>query len=216
MQTFTPDQLRAAFTAPLPGRTVQYEMAHVVRRSFSAPPPDARTAAVLILLFPKDEQWYFSLIQRAGHVGNDAHRGQIGLPGGKIEADDPSPAYAALREAEEEIGVSCSAVELLGALTELYIPVSNYIVYPFVGLTNQTPTFVPQESEVERIYEVPLRELVSPTVRRTTDLPFGERLTLQNVPYFHLQDKVVWGATAMILNEWVVLLRRANEQKDAS
>ena len=215
MQAFTPDQLRTALTPPLPGRSVQYEMAHVVRRSFSAPPPDARRAAVLILLFPKNEQWHFALIQRAGHVGNDAHRGQIGLPGGKIEADDPSPAHAALREAEEEIGVARSTVELLGALTALYIPVSNFIVYPFVGLTTTNPTFVAQESEVDEIYEVPLRELLHLDARRTTDLPFGARLTLQNVPYFHLQDKVVWGATAMILNEWVALLHRANEQNAA-
>ena len=205
---FTTEQLRAAFDAPLPGRAVQYEMAHVVRRTFAEPPPDARTASVLVLLYPKATTWHFALIQRTSHVGNDAHRGQIGLPGGKIEAADLSPAAAALREAEEEIGVPSGAVDLLGALTPLYIPVSKFLVHPFVGTTATRPDFVLQASEVADLYEVPLQSLLRPESRRVTDLPFGERLTLQNVPYFHLADKVVWGATAMILSEWTALLTR--------
>ena len=211
---FTNEQLRAAFDAPLPGRALQYEMAHVVRRTFAEPPPDACTASVLILLYPKVKIWHFALIQRAGHVGNDAHRGQIGLPGGKIETTDPSPAAAALREAEEEIGVPTEVVQLLGPLTPLYIPVSKFLVYPFVGTTTARPDFVLQESEVADLYEVPLSTLLHPDTRRVTDLPFGERLTLQNVPYFHLADKVVWGATAMILSEWIALLQQAIKQKD--
>ena len=207
---YTAEELRAAFDRPLPGRAVQYEMAHVVRRHFAPPPPDARQASVLNLLYPHRDAWHFALIQRTSHVGNDAHRGQIGLPGGKIEPEDGTAARAALREAEEEIGVPAEAVELLGKLTPLYIPVSHYLVHPFVGISAVRPGFVPQESEVAAIYEVPLRELLAAANRRTVDLPFGERLTLQNVPYFHLLDRVVWGATAMILSEWVALL--ANRQ----
>ena len=206
MPTLTLEQLRAAFQRPLPGRPAQYDMAHVVRRTYATPPADARQAAVLILVYPHKGRWHFVLIQRAGHVGNDAHRGQIGLPGGKIEPEDGSPARAALREAEEEIGVPAQQIELLGGLTPLYIPVSKFVVHPFVGHTPTAPTFLAQETEVADIYEVPLTDLLDGEARRTTELPFGERLVLQNVPYFHLQKRVVWGATAMMLNEWVTLL----------
>lgn len=203
---YTLEQLRAAFDRPLPGQAAQYKMAHAVRRRPGPPPPGTREAAVLHVLYPTATGWHFALILRAEHIGNDAHRGQIGLPGGKIEPTDPSPAAAALRETEEEIGVPTAQIELLGALTPLYIPVSRFRVHPFVGVTATRPRLVPQPSEVADIYELPLRELVDPANVRTIDLPFGERLTLQNVPYYHLQERVVWGATAMILSEWVTLL----------
>ncbi|MCB0643940.1 MAG: CoA pyrophosphatase, partial [Phaeodactylibacter sp.] len=92
-------------------------------------------------------------------------------------------------------------IELIGALTELYIPVSNFLVYPFVGRIDYTPTFRPQEDEVAGILHVPFDEFLKPESLRYKDMHIGSGLRLIDVPYYHIQDRVVWGATAMMLSE---------------
>ena len=109
---------------------------------------------------------------------------------------------SAVREAEEEIGVPRSGVRVLRDLTPLYIPVSNFLVHPFVGMTDQRPDFLPQPEEVAQILEVPLRTVLDPGIRQVTDLQIHSGFTLKDVPYFDLSGHVVWGATAMILSEF--------------
>lgn len=191
---------------PLPGREVQYKMAHAARQSDVPVPPDARQAAVLALFYPKNGEWHLVFIERDSSNPNDRHGGQISFPGGKYEKGDKTLANTALREAQEEVGVDPEKIELLGALTDLYIPVSNFQANPFVGFTSETPTFVPQVSEVRAILEVPFSLLQQPEVVQTIDLQLAQNLILQRVPYFNLFGKVVWGATAMMLNELLAIM----------
>lgn len=191
---------------PLPGRDVQYKMAHASRQPDFPVPPHARQAAVLALFYPKAGEWHLVFIERDSSNPKDRHGGQISFPGGKYEEGDGTLANTALREAEEEIGVSAQKVELLGALTDLYIPVSNFQANPFVGFTRETPTFIPQEREVRAILEVPFPLLQQPEIVQTIDLQLAQNLILQRVPYFNLFGKVVWGATAMMLNELLAIM----------
>ncbi|MCB9080784.1 MAG: CoA pyrophosphatase [Lewinellaceae bacterium] len=191
---------------PLPGQQAQFRMAHAARYDNSPPPPTAKQAAVLALFFPKKSDWHLVLIERESHNENDRHRGQISFPGGRWDDTDTSLAYTALREAEEEVGVNRQAIRLLGPLTELYIPVSNFKVSPFVGFTETTPVFQPQESEVRRILEVPFAEFLNPAVCQKTNIPIAPNLLLRDVPFFAVENQVVWGATAMILSELLAVL----------
>ncbi len=186
---------------PLPGSEAQYRMAHVARRNTPTPPPHARQAAVLALFFPKKATWHIVFIERDNSNPKDRHGGQISFPGGKYEENDQTLQHTALREAHEEVGVDASKVSVLGNLTELYIPVSNFQVNPFVGFIDDEPKFSPQAKEVSAILEVPFNLLRDQNNRKTTDLRIAQNLVLRGVPYFDVFGKVVWGATAMMLSE---------------
>lgn len=191
---------------PLPGQDAQFKMAHAARRTAISAPPDVRQAGVLALFYPKDKEWHLVFIERDSSNPNDRHGGQISFPGGKYEENDETLANTALREAQEEIGVDPAKIEILGALTNLYIPVSNFQANPFVGFTTETPTFVPQEREVRSILEVPFSLLQQPDIIQLIDLQLAQNMTLRGVPYFNLLDKVVWGATAMMLAELLEIM----------
>ncbi|MCB0563401.1 MAG: CoA pyrophosphatase [Phaeodactylibacter sp.] len=191
----------------LPGQEVQYQMAHVIRQRHEAAPDNARKAGVLALFYPKASEWHIVLIERSSSHPDDRHGGQISFPGGKFEAGDHTLDNTALREAKEEVGVDPKSVKLIGELTELYIPVSNFLVKPYVGYTYTTPQFRPQLSEVRSIVEVPIELLKQPEARQITDLQLTENITLRKVPYFKVYDKVVWGATAMMLNELLEVMK---------
>jgi 8-oxo-dGTP pyrophosphatase MutT (NUDIX family) len=188
----------------LPGQEAQYRMAHQVRRRVAPPPSNARMAGVLALFYPKASDWHLVFIQRPHHP-EDRHSGQISFPGGKMEDSDNDLSETAIREAEEEIGVAASSIELLGPLTELYIPVSNFLVSPYVGYVDAPPVFRPEPGEVESILEVPFHKFLQRETRQKINLEITEQITLREVPYFNVEGKVIWGATAMILNELVEL-----------
>jgi len=192
---------------PLPGQDAQFKMAHAARRTAVSMPPDARQAGVLALFYPKDKEWHLVFIERDSSNPNDRHGGQISFPGGKYEVGDETPANTALREAQEEIGVDPAKIEILGALTNLYIPVSNFQANPFVGFTSETPNFVPQEREVRSILEVPFSLLQQPDIIQYIDLQLAQNMTLREVPHFNLFGKVVWGATAMMLSELLEVIQ---------
>ncbi len=200
------ESIEEKFSGVLPGRAAQYRMAHAGR---DYPMPDirkAREAAVVILLYPNDKkETQLVLIQRMFHP-KDRHSGQISLPGGKLETSDPSPKAAALRELEEELGVNSSDVTILGQLSDLHISVSNFLVYPFLGVTHQRPAFIPQPTEVHAIIETPLKIFLEKSMRQKKNLKLPNGMVLKNVPYFDIQGHTVWGATAMILNEFSELL----------
>lgn len=201
------EKLGRALQAPLPGPEAQYRLAHAVRRTSGPPPASARPAAVLALFYPHRHDWRLVLIQRATAHPNDRHGGQISFPGGKVEPEDETLAQAALREAEEEVGAPSDQIRILGRLTELYIPVSNYLVHPFVGYLDHVPRLRRQVSEVDAILEVPFREFEDSSNIRLTDIRISEQIFLREVPYFAVQDKVVWGATAMIISELLEVVK---------
>ncbi len=204
------DLLSNELSLPLPGRAAQYKMAHAVRGGYKPPPENTRIACVLVLIYPHQNQPHLVLIERMSNVERDRHSGQISFPGGKYEDSDGSLQNAAVREAEEEVGVPKDAVQLIGKLTDLYIPVSNFLVHPFVGYANSRPVFSPQPSEVQSILEVPIAHLQNPETIRKTHLKVTKNIVLQNVPYFDVEDKILWGATAMITNELLEVIKRGN------
>ena len=143
-------QLSLALSQALPGREAQFLMEPLTRRvemEKQKNRKNAKLSAVLILLYPKDDKIYTAMIKRP--VYNGVHSGQIAFPGGKKEDDDLNLSETALRETEEEIGVLRNSVEVIGQLSQLYIPPSNFNVQPVIAYTNNIPDFILEENEVD-------------------------------------------------------------------
>ena len=195
------EDIRQKLQGELPGLEAQYKMTHTVRRTYKPAPDDARIACVMCLFYEKNNEPYVAFIQRTSQNPNDRHGGQIGFPGGKAEEFDNSHEDTARRETEEEIGVNGADIDVLGALTPLYIPVSNFQVYPFVGYLDYKPEFNRQVEEVDDILEVPFSIFSKEETQKTKDMRFSENVVLKNVPYYDLGGHVLWGATAMMMSE---------------
>lgn len=164
-----------------------------------------RPAAVAIHFYLKNAAWHFILIERSTYNGQ--HSGQMAFPGGKPEATDPHLEYTARRESFEEIGIPINTGRHLKTLSTVWIPVSGYEVSPFVFLHDEAPLLQPDSREVQHIEEVALIELLadSSLTLRDIDIPGGEKLAAH--PCFLLNNKIVWGATALMLNEVRMMLR---------
>jgi 8-oxo-dGTP pyrophosphatase MutT (NUDIX family) len=205
--------LTQRFQRPLPAKKSHLKIAPVFRNLDELPDKNARKASVLILLFPKKMEngveWHFLLTERATHIG-DKHSGQMSFPGGGYQVSDgelPEGLWqCALREAQEEVGIDPQKIHIIGKMSELYISVSKYQVFPYLAWTSDSLELKPQLSEVKTIYEVPLSLLQNPDNLKFTDIRISERLTLPAVPYYDLYGKTVWGATAMILTELLDLM----------
>jgi 8-oxo-dGTP pyrophosphatase MutT (NUDIX family) len=204
-------RLRAALLAPLPGARAQDRLSprpgRVWPKTFD--PATIRHAACLLLLFPRGDRAHLVLTLRAETLGR--HGGQVSLPGGVIEPGE-SFEQAALREAQEEIGLEPSIVQTLGALTPLDIPVSGFRLHPIVGAAGDRPALHASDGEVARILEVPLEQLVDPARlvwrKSTRD---GRDVT---VPTFVVEGADIWGATAMVLAEFLALLHEGGQAGD--
>jgi 8-oxo-dGTP pyrophosphatase MutT (NUDIX family) len=160
----------------------------------------ARHAAGLLLLFPVDERAHAILTVRSAHV---RHSGQVSLPGGVIETGE-TVEQAALREAHEEIALTTSDVQVRGRLTPLDIPVSGFRLHPVVATTAHRPAVTPSDREVARILQVPVSTLLDPATVQWR--PMRRGTVALDVPGFEVDDAVIWGATAMVLAEFLVLL----------
>lgn len=193
--------IQQRLSEPLPGKEHQLLMAPSLRGLAKPSSQPATVACVLVLLFPKDDKWHLALMQRMPHE-KDKHSGQISFPGGRYEESDTTLEYCALRETEEEVGVSIDDVTVIGQLSELYIPVSNFQVYPFVGFVKNTPMFIPQPSEVQQIIEVPIEMLKDVSSQKKIDYRVRKNIILKDTPYFDFYGNMVWGATAMMLSEF--------------
>ena len=166
----------------------------------------AKKASVMVLFYPsRNNETKFVLILRKTYKG--VHSAQVGFPGGRFEEVDNSYKDTALRETEEEVGIPADHISIVRELTQVYIPPSNYFVQPYLGITTINPVFVPQESEVESIIEVPLTEFLDDgiLIQKTLSTSYAKSI---DVPAFRLQEHIVWGATAMMLNEVRQLLKQ--------
>ncbi len=160
-----------------------------------------RESAVLILLYQVDGEIYIPLIKRV--EDGSPHSGQISLPGGGEEEVDTNIIETALREGEEEIGIDASNIRVLGALTELYIPVSNYNVTPVVGFMDYRPNFIIDKEEVSYVMEAKLSNLFADK-NKGREILFRHNHSI-DAPFYRLGDGEIWGATAMILSEFEAL-----------
>jgi 8-oxo-dGTP pyrophosphatase MutT (NUDIX family) len=196
-------RLRAAFDAPLPGLAAAMEMAPQHRGHMgvaAARLQGCREGAVMILLYPSDGQIYTVLTVRSSTLRT--HSGQISLPGGRVDPGE-SEADTARRETEEELGIPSASVEVLGVLTQVYIPPSNFCLTPVVGALAERPEFRPNAAEVAAVIEVPVYMLVG-TTNRYAEERIIEGIA-RRIPYFLYNDHKIWGATAIILAEFAAL-----------
>jgi 8-oxo-dGTP pyrophosphatase MutT (NUDIX family) len=196
--------LRERLAGTLPGVQAQLRFApSPVRSGWRAGhfPADSRMAAALLLIYPRDGGLAVPLTVRASGLAR--HAGQVSLPGG---ATDPGETLAqtALREAAEEIGVDPSAVRVLGELTPVHVIVSGFTLHPILGVTDRRPHFVAAPGEVDEILEVALGDLRDASrIGRGTRIREGVAV---EYPYFDLLGHQVWGATAMVLGEFICLI----------
>lgn len=199
-------RLRVALESPLPGLDAQLRLAPSPRVGWDphSTPAGLRDAAGLVLLYPIEDVPHVLLTVRGGSLRH--HTGQVSLPGGAVDAGETIEA-AAVREAEEEVGVDATTVDVVGRLTPLHIPVSGFLLHPVVGIVTVRPAFFPAEWEVARILEVPLSRLANPSTLRREERTLQRNgvATTVEVPYFDIDDEKVWGATAMVLAEFVVV-----------
>jgi len=199
-------QLKLRLKRPLSGEGAQRKMApfhndsrfnHKLRES-------ARKGSVLILLFPNAGEIHFPLIQRPQYDG--VHSGQMALPGGKFEAEDKNIFETALRETDEEIGVNPGKITVIGALSDLYIPVSNFLISPVIGYSTQKLKFIPDRIEVVEVVETSIEQLIDSTNVLEKTIHVQQQVKIR-APYFNLSNRTVWGATAMILSEFIETIK---------
>lgn len=195
---------------PLPGISAHLKMAHPVKKANPLPPsPDVRNAAVLMVLFENDPgDVHLIFIRRTTVQNGDKHSGQIAFPGGKAESSDPDLMYTALREAEEEIGIDLSEIDVLGPLSPIYINVSNFMVFPYLAYAYRKPVLNRQEAEIEEILELPLASFQDSSSAQETKIHLNKDVILNHVPCFIIGGHIIWGATAMIMNEFLEIMDR--------
>lgn len=193
----------------LPGLT-----AHQPFEAFSAnylklkPTEVTRKSAVLMLLYPDKDSIRFPLILRNSY--NGFHSREIGFPGGKQEFSDKDLIHTALREANEEIGISISDVKILGTLTEIYIGPSDFTVLPVIAYLPYKPIFRPDPHEVQHIFETNLDYFLNPEIVGRSEIEIPNDLVY--TPYYQLENHKVWGATAKIINELLTILKNNSPQ----
>ena len=186
----------------LPGEIAHFKMVPPSRKEAMKDEIDkldaVRMAAVMLLIYPKGKEAHIALIKRANYKG--VHASQIAFPGGKVERFDNSLQSAALRETEEEIGVLAKDLTVVCPFSDIYIPPSNFRVYPFLGFCRHTPVFIPDVREVAAMVEYPIAALLDDNliIVNTMATSYSQ---LIDVPAFKYGESVIWGATAMMLSE---------------
>ena len=194
--------------ANLPG-----EVAHLEMIPFRLPSSDyqggydnAKLSAVMCLLFRENNEMHCILMERTEDGGK--HSGQISFPGGKKEKNDPNLEHTALRETHEEIGIHPDSVTVLGELTEVYIPISNFLIQPYLGIIQADFEFNISTHEVKSAFHFKVNDLLAPATKQNRTINNHNGIGMKDIPCFELDSKIVWGATSLILNELKIILGR--------
>lgn len=198
-------KIEKILSLPLPGKLGQITMAPKPideARFATLKPINPRKGAVLMLFYPDENNTLLPFIKRTDYEGT--HGGQVAFPGGKWEESDKDLSQTALRETEEEIGIDRLKIKLLGKLSDLFIPPSNFLVSPYIGFVEDKPTFIPDPFEVERIISCPIDMLTDKANRKEGEILVRKEYRL-HAPYFEIEQQKVWGATAMMLSEFMFL-----------
>jgi 8-oxo-dGTP pyrophosphatase MutT (NUDIX family) len=196
-------QLSQRLQNPLPGKDAHAKMASSSKlKLMSEPNEKTRKSAILILFYPYQDEIYLPLILRPAYDG--VHGGQMAFPGGGIEKEDENLNRTALRESQEEIGIKAIDITVLGQMTELFIPPSNFTVLPVIGFISYRPDFYPDAREVDKMFEISLNEIQNPAIisRKIINVR-GYDI---DAPHYNIQENVVWGATAMMVSELLSLI----------
>lgn len=206
MSNFTTfiEKLTLRLQKPLPGKQAHDKMASDSRLKLKLPSPSERTreSAVLILFYPSQNKIFLPLILRPQYDG--VHGGQMAFPGGRAEKEDENLIRTALREAQEEIGVRLTDIKVIGQLTKLYIPPSNFFVQPVIGYMMHKPDFYPDAREVDKVIEIALDEITNPAIKGRKILEV--RGVEIDAPFYEINENTVWGATAMMISELLMVI----------
>jgi 8-oxo-dGTP pyrophosphatase MutT (NUDIX family) len=203
------ESLKQRLSNPLPGSTAHLKMASRIRleeMNLKHDSNNATISAVLVLLYLHGNSIHTSFILRPKYDG--VHSGQVAFPGGRKEKEDKSVVETAVREAQEEVNIDPSKITVLGTLTDLYIPPSNYLVTPVVAFTESRPDFIPQVSEVAEIIEANISFLFDELLKKQKTIIVREHRI--EAPYYEVNGHVIWGATAMILSELEDVIKSLN------
>jgi 8-oxo-dGTP pyrophosphatase MutT (NUDIX family) len=201
-------ELKVRLDGPLPGESAHLRMAPPKRMAakeyYELRNRNPLLSAVLVCFYPEGDSVYLAMMLRPTEPGH--HSNQVSFPGGRVEEGDETFENTALREAQEEIGLEPSEVEVIGRLSSVYIPVSNFLVQPVVGYAHQRPHFRINEKEVMRVVEADCRLLSKESLRGSTVFKTASGAEIE-APYYEIQQLKVWGATAMMLSELEMILQ---------
>ena len=202
--SFFTNELLKKLKDPLPGESAHQFMQSTSKLRLTVKQNErTRKSAVLILFYPYKGEIYFPLILRPAYDG--VHSGQVAFPGGRYEKTDENLIRTALREAQEEIGLRLNDVKILGILTELFIPPSNFYVLPVVAAMPYRPDFFPDPREVEDIFEIKLKHISDVSIIGSSDIQVrGVQIT---APHYEVNGYKIWGATAMMISELLTVLK---------
>jgi 8-oxo-dGTP pyrophosphatase MutT (NUDIX family) len=198
-------QIKKRLQKPLPGLDAQLRLAPITRLNDLKEikiPGDARQSAVLALFYPQSRDIGLLLIKRA--VDDTVHSGQISFPGGKKEETDADLRQTALRETFEEVGIAPEYISIIGTLSKMYIPPSNFEVQPFIGYMKNDPQLI-TNYEVESVIKVSLNDLTHPKAIQNKTIR-SRNGQLYEVPCYFINDEIIWGATAMMLSELIAII----------
>lgn len=208
-------ELKKALTPPLPGSIAHDLLAPEHRKSLLLENNDltkAQLSSVLVLFFPdSNNKPSIVFTKRVEYKG--VHSGQISFPGGKTEKYDKDYFDTAYRETEEEIGINRGSIQTIGVLSELYVPPSNFIIFPVVGATFESPAFIGDPKEVAEIIQVPFEFFFNNGAVGVHKVTTSDSLSF-DVPGFMVNKNLVWGATAMILSELIHVTKKVISSMD--
>ena len=192
----------------LPGEKSHIEMIpfRLAGSSYKSNYMNAKLSAVMCLFYIKNDELFGVLMERTEDGGK--HSGQVSFPGGKKDTIDFNLKETALRETFEEIGIYRDSIKILGELTEVYIPVSNFLVKPYLGIIDSEVEMKLSKNEVKAIFNFSINELLNSKNKKLRTIKNHKEVKMKNIPCFILNDRIVWGATALILNEIKYILQK--------